>query len=133
MNPDVLVKLGLTLTDLVRAVSHQSTVNPAGRVGADPAPLGKEMTYTVRAQGRLGTAEEFAQIVVRSNSDGSAVRLSDVARIELGALNYQQVSRVNGQPGSIVAVFQAPGSNALDVAKGVKEMMAGPKQRFPPR
>src|SRR5437660_7078228 len=132
LKPDVLAKLGLTVPDLVRAVQQQSTVNPAGRVGADPAPLGKEMTYTVRAQGRLETAEEFAQIVVRSNSDGSAVRLSDVARIELGALNYQQVSRVNGQPGSIVAVFQAPGSNALDVAKGVKEMMAELKQRFPP-
>src|SRR5438876_727880 len=132
LKPDVLAKLGLTVPDLVRAVSQQSTVNPAGRVGADPAPPGKEMTYTVRAQGRLETAEEFAQIVVRSNSDGSAVRLSDVARIELGALNYQQVSRVNGQPGSIVAVFQAPGSNALDVAKGVKEMMAELKQRFPP-
>src|SRR6266446_3651090 len=132
LKPDVLAKLGLTVPDLVRAVQQQSTVNPAGRVGADPAPLGKEMTYTVRAQGRLETAEEFAQIVVRSNADGSAVRLSDVARIELGALNYQQVSRVNGQPGSIVAVFQAPGSNALDVAKGVKEMMAELKQRFPP-
>src|SRR5205823_14187777 len=132
LKPDVLAKLGLTVPDLVRAVSQQSTVNPAGRVGAEPAPPGKEMTYTVRAQGRLETAEEFAQIVVRSNSDGSAVRLSDVARIELGALNYQQVSRVNGQPGSIVAVFQAPGSNALDVAKGVKEMMAELKQRFPP-
>ena len=132
LKPDVLAKLGLTVPDLVRAVQQQSTVNPAGRVGADPAPLGKEMTYTVRAQGRLETAEEFAQIVVRSNADGSVVRLSDVARIELGALNYQQVSRVNGQPGSIVAVFQAPGSNALDVAKGVKDMMAELKQRFPP-
>src|SRR2546430_4575389 len=132
LKPDVLAKLGLSVPDLVRAVSQQSTVNPAGRVGADPAPLGKEMTYTARAQGRLETAEEFAQIVVRSNADGSVVRLSDVARIELGALNYQQVSRVNGQPGSIVAVFQAPGSNALDVAKDVKEMRAELKQRFPP-
>src|SRR5438270_897940 len=132
LKPDVLAKLGLTVPDLVRAVQQQSTVNPAGRVGADPAPLGKEMTYTVRAQGRLETAEEFAQIVVRSNPDGSVVRLSDVARIELGALNYQQVSRVNGQPGSLIAVFQAPGSNALDVANGVKGVMAELKQRFPP-
>src|SRR5712671_2182474 len=132
VKPDVLAKLGLTVPDLARAVSQQSTVNPAGRVGAEPAPSGKEMTYTVRAQGRLQTAEEFAQIVVRSNPDGSVVRLSDVARIELGALNYQQVSRVKGQPGSIVAVFQAPGSNALDVAKGVKSAMEELKQRFPP-
>ena len=132
LKSDVLAKLGLTVPDLVRAVSQQSTVNPAGRVGADPAPLGKEMTYTVRAQGRLQTAEEFAQIVVRSNADGSVVRLSDVARIELGALNYQQVSRINGQPGAIVAVFQSPGSNALDVAGGVKNAMAELEQRFPP-
>src|SRR6266852_4170129 len=132
LKPDVLAKLGLTVPDLVRAVSQQSTVNPAGRVGADPAPLGKEMTYTVRAQGRLQTADEFSQIVVRSNPDGSVVRLSDVARIELGALNYQQVSRVRGQPGSIVAVFQTPGSNALDVANGVKAVMEELKQRFPP-
>src|SRR6202022_1159956 len=73
-----------------------------------------------------------AQIVVRANADGSVVHLSDVARIELGALNYQQVSRVQGQPGSIIAVFQAPGSNALDVANGVKSAMAELKQRFPP-
>src|SRR5712672_2042833 len=132
VKPDVLANLGLTVPDLARAVSQQNTVNPAGRLGADPAPPGKEMTYTVRAQGRLQTAEEFARIVVRSNADGSLVRLSDVARIELGALNYQQVSRVNGQPGSIIAVFQAPGSNALDVARGVKSAMAELKQRFPP-
>jgi len=132
VKPDVLAKLGLTVPDLVRAVSQQSTVNPAGRVGAEPAPLGKEMTYTVRAQGRLQTADEFSQIVVRSNPDGSVVRLSDVARIELGALNYQQISRVRGQPGSIVAVFQTPGSNALDVANGVKAVMEELKQRFRP-
>ena len=76
------------------------------------------MTYTVRAQGRLQTAEEFGNIAVRSNPDGSVVRLRDVARIELGALNYQQIGRVNGQPGCAIAVFQAPGSNALAVAAG---------------
>jgi hydrophobic/amphiphilic exporter-1 (mainly G- bacteria), HAE1 family len=132
VKPDVLAKLGLTVPDLVRAVSQQSTVNPAGRVGDDPGPAGREMTYTVRAQGRLQTAEEFAQVVVRSNPDGSAVRLSDVARIELGALNYTQRARFDGQPGSIIAVFQAPGSNALEVADGVKKAMAELKQRFPP-
>jgi HAE1 family hydrophobic/amphiphilic exporter-1 len=132
VKPHVLAKLGLTVPDLARAVSQQSTVNPSGRVGADPAPPGKEMTYTVRAQGRLQTAEEFAQIVVRANADGSMVHLSDVARIELGALNYQQISRVHGEPGSVIAVFQSPGSNALDVANGVKSTMAELKQRFPP-
>ena len=84
--------------DLANAVQQQSTVNPSGQVGAEPAPPGMEMTYTVRAQGRLQTPEEFGEIVVRSNPDGSVVRLKDVARIELGALNYQQSSRMNGQP-----------------------------------
>jgi hydrophobic/amphiphilic exporter-1 (mainly G- bacteria), HAE1 family len=131
VRPDLLAKLGLTVPDLVRAVNQQSTVNPAGRVGADPGPAGKEMTYTLRAQGRLQTPEEFGQIVVRSNPDGSCVRLSDVARIELGAQNYQQVARFEGQPAAIVAVFQSPGSNALAVADGVRKTMEELKQRFP--
>src|SRR5215216_747997 len=131
VKPDLLAKLGLTVPDLTRAVQQQSTVNPAGQVGAEPAPKGKEMTYTLRAQGRLQSPEEFGQVVVRSNPDGSVVRLKDVARIELGAQNYQQIARINGQPGCIVAVFQAPGSNALAVADGVKKMIAELKTRFP--
>src|SRR5437660_3571575 len=131
VKPDQLAKLGLTVPDLARAVQQQSTVNPAGQVGAEPAPQGKEMTYTLRAQGRLQTPEEFGQIVVRSNPDGSVVRLKDVARIELGAQNYQQVARFGRHPAGIVAVFQAPGSNALAVADGVKKTMADLKQRFP--
>lgn len=131
VKPDVLAKLGLSVPDLSTAVRQQSNVNPSGQVGAEPSPKGKEMTYSVRSQGRLQTPEEFGQIVVRSNPDGSIVRLKDVARIELGALNYQQTARVNGQPGCIVAVFQAPGSNALAVSDGVKKMMEELKGRFP--
>src|SRR5437870_3221107 len=131
VKPDLLAKLGLTVPDLVRAVQERSDVNPGGQVGAEPAPKGKEMTYTLRAQGRLQTPEEFGQVVVRSNPDGSVVRLKDVARIELGAQNYQQVARFGGQPAGIVAVFQAPGSNALAVADGVKKTMEDLKQRFP--
>ncbi len=89
------------------------------------------MTYTLRAQGRLQTPEEFEQIVVRINPDGSVVRLKDIARIELGAQNYQQVARFGGQPAGIIAVFQAPGSNALAVTDGVKKTMEDLKQRFP--
>src|SRR5262249_33836165 len=92
---------------------------------------GQEMTYTVRAQGRLQTPEEFGAIAVRANPDGSIVRLRDVARIELGALNYQQIGRVNGRQGCAVAVFQMPGSNALAVADGVKRTMADLQRRFP--
>src|SRR5689334_1905978 len=131
VKPDLLAKLGLTVPDLVRAVQQQNTVNPSGQVGAEPAPKGKETTYTVRAQGRLQTPEEFGQVVVRSNPDGSVVRLSDVARIELGAQNYQQLARFGGKPAAIVAVYQAPGSNALAVANGVKKTVEELKQRFP--
>ena len=131
VRPDLLAKLGLTVPDLARAVQQQSTVNPAGKVGAEPAPQGKEMTYTLRAQGRLQTPEEFGQIVVRENPDGSTVRLKDVARIELGAQNYDQISRFRGQPAAIVAVYQAPGSNALAMADGVKKTMKELKERFP--
>ncbi len=115
----------------MRAVQQQSTVNPSGQVGAEPAPPGQEFTYTVRAQGRLATPEEFGDVVVRLNPDGSAVRLRDVARIELGALTYNQIGRFNGRPSRIIGVFQAPGSNALAVAEGVKKTMAELKTRFP--
>jgi HAE1 family hydrophobic/amphiphilic exporter-1 len=131
IKPDVLAKLGLTVPDITRAVQQQNNVNPAGQVGAEPAPAGNEMTYTVRAQGRLITADQFGEIVVRSNPDGSLVRLKDVARIELGALNYQQIARMNGKPTCIIVVFQAPGSNAIAVADGVEKIMQGMQQRFP--
>jgi HAE1 family hydrophobic/amphiphilic exporter-1 len=131
IKPDRLAKLSLTVPDLLRSVQQQSTVNPSGQVGAEPAPRGQEFTYTVRAQGRLQTPEQFGEIVVRLNPDGSAVRLKDVARIELGALTYKQIGRLQGKPASIVAVFQAPGSNALAVQQGVLRAMEQLKQRFP--
>jgi HAE1 family hydrophobic/amphiphilic exporter-1 len=131
VKPDVLAKLGLGVPDLANAVREQSNVNPSGRVGAAPAPKGMEKTYTVRAQGRLETPEQFGEVVVRANADGSVVRMKDVARIELGALNYQQSSRMNGQPSAIVAVFQSPGSNALATATGLRKTMEELKQRFP--
>jgi HAE1 family hydrophobic/amphiphilic exporter-1 len=131
VKPDKLAKLGLTVPDLVRAVQQQSTVNPSGRVGAEPAPPGQQLTYTVRAQGRLITAEEFGNVVVRLTPEGFVVRLKDVARIELGALTYNQSSRFNGRPSALVAVFQAPGANALTVAEGVKNTMRELKTRFP--
>jgi len=131
IKPDLLARLGLTVPDLVRAVQQQSAVNPSGRVGANPAPPGREMTYTVRAQGPLQNPEEFGDIVVRLNPDGSVVRLKDVARIELGAVNYQQVGRTSGRPSAIIAVYQSPGSNALAVAGSVKKTFAELKKRFP--
>src|SRR3954454_5266088 len=131
VKPDALARLSLTVPDVANAIRQQSTVNPAGQDGQMPVPAGQEMTYTVRAQGRLQTEEEFGAITVRSNPDGSVIRLRDVARIQLGALNYQQIGRANGQPGCAIAVFQAPGSNALDVAEGVQKVMTELRGRFP--
>jgi HAE1 family hydrophobic/amphiphilic exporter-1 len=131
VKPDQLTKLGLTVTDLTNAVQQQSAVNPAGQIGAEPAPKGQQFTYAVRAQGRLVNAEEFGNIIVRQNTDGSTVRLKDVSRIELGSLVYQQIGRYNGKPSVIICIYQAPGSNALAVAKQVKAQMEELKSRFP--
>jgi HAE1 family hydrophobic/amphiphilic exporter-1 len=131
VKPDQLAKLGIASSDIQRAIQQQNAVNPAGQIGAEPVPNGQEFTYTVRAQGRLVTPEEFGNIVVRLNPDGSTVRLTDVARVELGALSYRQKGRFNGNPSANVAVFQAPGSNALEVANGVRRTMEELKQRFP--
>jgi HAE1 family hydrophobic/amphiphilic exporter-1 len=131
VKPDQLARLGLTVPDLVDAVQKQNTVNPSGKIGGEPAPRGQEFTWSVRAQGRLVGADEFGNIVVRSDPSGGQIRLKDVARIELGALNYQQSSRVNGQPSAIIAIFQAPGSNALAVAGGIKTTIEELKSRFP--
>src|SRR5208283_785429 len=132
VKPQVLAKLGLTISDINNAISQQNTVNPAGQIGAEPGPKGKEKTYTVRAQGLLITPKEFGQIVIRSNPDGSLVHLKDVARIELGALSYEQRARFKGQAACNIAVFQSPGSNAIEVSNGVKKAMAQIKERFPP-
>jgi hydrophobic/amphiphilic exporter-1 (mainly G- bacteria), HAE1 family len=131
VKPDQLTKLGLTVTDLSIAVQQQSAVNPAGQIGAEPAPKGQQFTYAVRAPGRLANAEEFGNIIVRQNPDGSTVRLKDVSRIELGSIVYQQIGRYNGKSAVIIAVYQAPGSNALAVAKQVKAQMEDLKTRFP--
>ena len=131
VKPERLASLGLTVPDLLKAVQQQSAVNPSGGIGTEPSPKGQEFTYTVRAQGRLVTAEEFGDVVVRLNPDGSMVRLKDVSRIELGALNYQQRARLNGKPACPVGIFQVPGSNAIAVAEGVKKAMLELKERFP--
>ncbi len=133
VKPDQLTKLGITVSDLTTAVQQQSAVNPAGQIGAEPAPEGQQFTYAVRAPGRLANAEEFGNIIVRQNPDGSIVRLKDVPRIELGSVVYQQIGRYNGKPAVIICVYQAPGSNALAVAKQVKAQMEDLKTRFPRR
>ncbi len=131
VTPDTLANMGLTVTDLVNAISAQNVVNPAGTIGGEPAPPGQQLTYTVRARGRLMTAEEFGDIVVRANSDGSLVRLRDVSRLELGVENYNQQAYTNGAPAALIGLYQVPGSNALEAANRVKAAMARLAERFP--
>jgi HAE1 family hydrophobic/amphiphilic exporter-1 len=131
VKPDQLAKLGITVTDIVNAVQAQNTVNPAGQVGGEPAPNNQQFTYSVLAQGRLSSPEQFGEIIVRETPNGGIVRVKDVARIELGAQDYSIVSRMNGKNAAIVAVYQLPGSNAVQAAAGVRKLMSQMRQRFP--
>jgi HAE1 family hydrophobic/amphiphilic exporter-1 len=131
VKPDQLAKLNITVPEIINAINGQNTVNPAGKLGGRPSPPGQEFTYTVRAQGRLATEQEFADIVLRATPEGSIVRLKDVARIELGAADYDIVGRFNSQPSAVLALYQLPGSNAIEAAKGVERLMRELKTRFP--
>jgi len=131
VRPDTLASLGITVSDIAAALTNQNKVNPSGQIGAEPVPRGQQFTYTVRAQGRLLTAEEFGDVVVRANPDGSIVRMKDVARVELGAQSYNQIGRLNGNPSAIIAVYQLPGSNAIDTMNSAKQLMDELKTRFP--
>src|SRR5579884_1820127 len=131
VNPDTVANMGLRVADLVTAITAQNVVNPAGTLGGEPAPPGRQLTYTVRARGRLMNAEEFGDIIVRANADGSFVRLKDVARLELGAENYTQQAYGNGVPATIVGLYQVPGSNALEAANRAKATMARLTEKMP--
>ncbi|MFZ0583355.1 MAG: multidrug efflux RND transporter permease subunit [Candidatus Acidiferrales bacterium] len=131
VEPDKLAKLGITVTDIVNAVQQQNTVNPAGQVGGEPALANQQFTYSVLAQGRLTSPEQFENVIVREAPDGGIVRVKDVARVELGAQDYSIVSRLNGKPAIVIPVYQLPGSNAVQTAAGVRKLMAEMKQRFP--
>jgi len=131
VRPDRLASLGITIPEIVSAIQQQNTVNPAGQVGGEPVPPGQEFTYAVRSQGRLQNEEEFGEIVIRANADGSLVRIKDVGRIELGAQNYTMIGRLNGKPAAVIALYQLPGTNAIESADGAKKVMAQLKERFP--
>jgi HAE1 family hydrophobic/amphiphilic exporter-1 len=131
VKPERLASLGVTVADIISAIEAQNTVNPAGQIGGEPAPHGQEFTYTVRSHGRLETPQEFGEIILRTNADGSALRLRDVARLELGAQTYSVAARYNGSPAAVIALYQLPGSNAVQAADGVRRLMEELKQRFP--
>src|ERR1700726_1541704 len=131
VQPDKLAKLGITVTDIVNAVQAQNTVNPAGQVGGEPAAANQQFTYSVLAQGRLTSPEQFENVIVREAPNGGTVRVKDIARVELGAQDYSIVSRLNGKPAIVIPVYQLPGSNAVQTAAGVRKLMSQLKHRFP--
>jgi len=131
VKPDQMAKLGITVTDIANALRAQNTVNPAGQIGGEPAQSNQQFTYAVLAQGRLTSPEQFGDVVVREAPNGGTVRVRDVARVELGTQDYSLMCRLNGKPSAAVAVYQLPGSNAVQTVEGVRKLLAQMKQRFP--
>src|SRR5215212_7904967 len=131
LQPDRIGRLGLTIPDIANAIGQQNQLSPSGQIGGPPAARGTEYTYTVRTQGRLLTEDEFGDIILRTLSDGSQVRLKDVARIELGTQLYNAIGRHDGKPAAVIAIYQIPGTNALEVANRIKATMADLSARFP--
>jgi HAE1 family hydrophobic/amphiphilic exporter-1 len=131
VKPDQLAKLAITVPEIVSAIQTQNTVNPAGQVGSEPIPKGQSFTYSVRAQGRLTSPEEFGDIVVRETPTTGIVRVRDVARVELGSQDYSWTGHLDGKPSAIIAIYPLPGSNAVETAAGVRKLMSGAKARFP--
>src|SRR6202522_2468320 len=131
VKPDQLAKLGITVTDIVNALQAQNTVNPAGQVGGEPAQSNQQFTYAVLAQGRLTSPEQFGDIIVREAPNGGTVRVRDVARVELGTQDYSLSGRLNGKPSAVIAVYQLPGTNAVQTVQGVRKLLEKMKQSFP--
>src|SRR5262245_15944075 len=131
VRPDTLAKLEITANDIINASQAQNTANASGQIGANPAPPGQVFTYTVSAPGRLETPEAFGNIIVRARPDGSVVRIRDAARVDLGAQTYNVAGRLDGEPATVIAVYQLPGSNAIATVKRAKALMEEMKARFP--
>ncbi len=132
LNPDKLAKLGLTPADVIAAVKEQNLQAPAGRVGMAPSPKDQEFTYTVSAPGRLVTAEEFENIIIRQTETGAQIRIRDVGRAELGSQDYNSFGRLNGKPAGAMAVYLLPGANQLKASEAIYEAMRHAKELFPP-
>ena len=132
INPDKLAKLELTPSDVISAIKEQNLQAPAGRVGMAPSPKDQEFTYTVSAPGRLVTAEEFDNIIIRETASGAIIRVKDVGRAELGSQDYNSFGRLNGKPGGAMAVYLLPGANQLQASEAIYETMKHAKELFPP-
>ena len=132
LHPDRMARLGVTPSDVANAIRGQNAQFAAGKVGAEPAPKGQDLTYTVTVRGRLSSVEEFENIIVRANAPNGVLRLKDIATVELGAQTYDTPATVDGKPAVGMAVFLQTGANALDVAKNIKARLVETKQAFPP-
>jgi multidrug efflux pump len=131
LKPDKVAQYNLTPSDIAAAIREQNAQFAAGRFGDEPAPGAQAFTYSVTTQGRFADPREFESIILRSDENGAALRLRDVARVELGALNYSLVATYNGSPAVPIGIFLQPGANALEVAGAVKTAMDRLSQRFP--
>ena len=131
VSPDRLAQLKLTVPDITKAIQTQNVIVPGGQIGGPPAPPGQQFTYAVRTSGRLTDTSQFGAVIVRTNPDGSQVHLRDVARLELGEQNYNSIARLSGDAAAAIAIYQIPGTNALEVADNIKKTMADLKTRFP--
>src|SRR2546425_666958 len=119
INPDKMATLGLTATDVSRAIQAQNRQNPAGAIGQPPAPLGTDFQYPVTASGRFLDAEQFSDIILRAQPDGSLLRLRDIGRVELGAQDYKSFSQLTRKPAAVIIVYLSPGANAVETANRV--------------
>src|SRR5689334_41002 len=131
LDPDRLTAFNLTPADVVAAVQSQNVQAALGRIGAAPSPQSQQIQMTITTEGRLTRTDEFNNIIVRANPDGSVVRVKDVARVDLGAKTQERYSRYNGAPVAAVGIYQSPGANAVEVARQVRAVMEELKQRFP--
>jgi HAE1 family hydrophobic/amphiphilic exporter-1/multidrug efflux pump len=131
VKPDRLTQLRLTPTDLIRALNEQNAQFAAGKIGQSPSGAAQELVYTITTKGRLADVGEFENIIIRANADGSALRLKDVARVELASKDYEFVGRINGKEATLVGVFLLPGANALEVADNVVRTVNEIRPRFP--
>ena len=132
LKPDRMAQLGLTAPDVAAAIAAQNKQNVAGKIGQEPAPEGQQLVYTVTAKGRLVTPEQFGEIVIRSTGAGGVLRLKDVARVELGAADYDANTMLLGKPVALVATYLQSGANALAVADSVRKKMQELEKKFPP-
>ena len=131
LDPDRMAQLGLTVADVQAAVQEQNTTNPAGRIGREPAPKGNQLTIPVTTLGRLSDPKQFADIIVRADSDGSMVRVRDIGKVTLGSQSYDLVGRVNRVPTAAIRLYLRPGANALNVKEAVEARMNELSRNFP--